>query len=618
MTATMIETAPETEPVDTAPDAADQPFAVEDEGLAHDVGTLEYHFPEDLVLDAYNHRKKINTEPDAKLKASVRELGVQDPVGARPQPDGTIGIYKGQRRWKAQLIANVAAKKAGRPLRKVPVLVRRDLAGVDDDTLVLSMIENTHREQSSQRDVTDALTQLALMDIPDTKRAKHARRLGYKPAEVAAANRAAQLPDEKLEQLSTAGWDFVELGDYAEVQSLSRAWNNLSDARRADTREGNKKRGNWEQAMAKLRAELVEQQKREEITAELEAAEVPIVRFQYTWTDAVRPLSHLLNALGKKMTPKAHAEVCPDHAAYIDRDKPRAVYVCRNWSGNGHALTPAEAAKVTTESPEDKEATKAERKRVVQGNKDWRAAREVRTSFLIRLINPGKDDPKELSDAAWSWVMKCMSGSTHWYPRYLGKDRTAEISKLLKMDDPNENRGYGKMADDPFGKVIARRGRPGRGHILFAQLAAAFERENMHDLAWRHPDAETAEWLEFLASEGHTLDASEKDLIETVKARRVASEKPDDRTEADDEEELDQALADAEEESGKPSAEADGVERPEDDDEEQREDGGTAESDEVPQASDSDQVQDAPTAEAAVSVEEEPADQRAEEFAHAA
>ncbi|MFD9690167.1 ParB/RepB/Spo0J family partition protein [Kitasatospora sp. NPDC059088] len=548
MTATMIEATPEAQDTINPQEAADQ-ATTEDEGLAHDVGTLEYHFPEDLVLDEYNHRKKHHTEPDAKLKASVRDLGVQDPVGARPQESGKLGIYKGQRRWKAQLIANREAVKRGQPRRRIPVLVRRDLAGVDDDTLVLSMIENTHREQSSKRDVTDGLTQLALMDMSDAKRAKQARRLGYKPAEVAAANRAAQLSDEVLERLGTDGWDIVEQAEYAEVESVSDALWELNRARRDDQREGNKKRGHWEQAMAKLRARAAEAEKRAQITAELEAAGIPLVRPQWRWEGPVRPLSHLLNAVGKKMTAKAHAEICPDHAAYIDNDKPRAVYVCRNWSGNGHSLTPEEAAKATTETAEDKEAAKAERKRVIQGNKDWRAAREVRTAFLVRLINPGKDDPKEVSDAAWQWIMKATMGETYWFPRFFSSTGHLElVAKLLKVEPPKE--GWSHRDEEPFARVIARRGRPGRAFLLLAKVAAAFERENMHDGAWRNPSREVAAWLEFLAGEGYTLADCERQLIDTIKAADEARQEAARKSDAEVEEELEQALAEAREETG--------------------------------------------------------------------
>ncbi|WP_052391536.1 ParB/RepB/Spo0J family partition protein [Streptomyces sp. NRRL B-24484] len=550
MSATIIENPPAdaeqettTELQPTAPD----PAADAEGGLTHAIGELEWHYPEDLVLDAYNHRKQIDTEPDATLKASVRDIGVQEPVGARPQADGKIGIFKGQRRWKAQLAANREADRKKKPRRKIPVLVRRDLAGVDDDTLVLSMIENMQRVQSSQRDVADGLTQLALMDIPAGQRAKHARRLGYKPAEIAAAQRASGLKDENLSKYSTAGWDFVEMADLAEVEELGwDAERALSEARRADARSGNKSRGNWEQAMARLRRDLEEKRRRAALVAELEAAGVAVVHYA-SWdrNSRVRPLSHLVTPAGKKMTPKAHAELCPDHAAYIDHDKIRPVYACKDWSGNGHTLSPEEAAKNPVE---DKEAAKANARRVREGNAAWRAARDARRAFLIRLINPGKDGPKEVSDAAWSWIMLATSGNTRWFARYYGSSRRLdELAVLLKTEAPKTT--YPRD-EEPFAHVVKRRGRPGRPFILLAQVAAAFEREEMHDMKWRNPDDAAAGWLEFLAGEGYTLAACEQELIAEVTAKQQEAAAKAKKSDEEAEKELDAALADAAAESG--------------------------------------------------------------------
>ncbi len=570
MTATMTENPTVEAEQDTAAEtqSTEPDPAVEAEDASnHDVGTLEYHFPEDLVLDEFNHRKQVNTEPDATLKASVRDIGVQEPVGARPQPDGKIGIYKGQRRWKAQLAANREFDRKGKPRRKIPVLVRHDLVGVDDDTLVLSLIENTQRVASSKRDQTEALTQLTLMDLAPSQLAKHARRLGYKPAEVKAAQRAAQLDDETLDKFSTNGWDFVELADLSEVTSLGwDAERALSEARRKDRAEKDKGRGHWEQAMARLRLNLADKVKRAELVAELEAAGVPVVRYA-AWDKAsqVRPLSHLVTPAGKKLTPKAHAELCPDHAAYIDDDKNRAVFACRNWSGNGHTLNAEQAAQLPV--AEDKAAAKAERKRVIEGNKAWRAAREARRAFLIRLINPGKGGPKEVSDAAWSWIMLATAGSTYWFPRYYHASRRLdEVAVLLKTEVP---KGTGRRDQEPFAHVVTRRGRAGRAFIMLAQVAAAFEREQMHDGVWKSPDDGAAGWLEFLAGEGYTLAECEQAIITTVNAKREEAAAKAKQNTAETEKELDKALGEAAAESGTP---AEGDES--DEDGGQAEDGG--------------------------------------------
>ncbi|MFJ1757594.1 ParB/RepB/Spo0J family partition protein [Kitasatospora sp. NPDC088134] len=557
MSATMIENPDvdqEQEPDQKAQTTEPQALAEADEGLTHAIGDLEWHFPEKLVLDEYNHRKKIDTEPDATLKASVRESGVQEPVGARPQADGKIGIFKGQRRWKAQLAANREAKRKGLPLRKIPVLVRRDLAGVDDETLVLSIIENTQRTQASQVDVADGLTQLALLEMPASQLARHGRRLGYQPAEIKAAQQASLLGPGKLDEYGQSyGWSFVELADLAEVSELGwDAERDLKEARRKDglanrDKKGTATSGHWEQTMARLRLDLADLHKRKELRAELDAAGIPVVRYSY-WDKAnkVRPLSHLVTPAGKKMTTKAHAELCTDHAAYIDDDKIRAVYVCRDWAANGHSLSPEQAAQLPPE--EDKEVARAERRRVIEGNKAWRAAREARQGFLIKLINPGKGGPKEISDAAWSWIMLAMAGNTYWFPRFYGSSKHLEgMAKLLKTEVPKQT---GRRDEEPFAHVVKRRGRPGRAFILLAQVAAAFEREQMHDMVWKSPTDAAAGWLEFLAAEGYTLAACEQAVIGEVNAKREEAEAKARQSAEEAEQELDAALRDAAAESG--------------------------------------------------------------------
>ncbi|MFJ5779319.1 hypothetical protein [Streptomyces sp. NPDC093094] len=46
-----------------------------------------------LVRDECNAREH-GTEPDAKLIASVKELGVEEPISVRPRPDGTYSVSR--------------------------------------------------------------------------------------------------------------------------------------------------------------------------------------------------------------------------------------------------------------------------------------------------------------------------------------------------------------------------------------------------------------------------------------------------------------------------------------------------------------------------------------------
>jgi ParB family chromosome partitioning protein len=469
--------------------------------IRRDIGRLEYLDPHRLVVDPFNHRKKRangdSTEPDAATVTSVQAEGVQVPLLVRPQADGsTMGVVWGQRRLKAALIAAAADQKAGRPYALVPCLVREDLAGADDQALVLSMLENTQRKAASTRDDLDALEQLALMPISATRRTRHARTLGYTKAEVTAANKAAQLNDEQLASaLGAAGFDLVQAADYAEVEDVPGALRRLERAATEDRRAGTGQRGRWSHAMQQLRQEHADKAKRERAEAELTAQGVRLLRHAYSWDTTVRPLSDLRTTLDKPLTAENHAASCAAHAAALDPDTAEPVYLCTDWKQAGHRLS-AEAAR-TSGQPTDREAAAAQRREVIASNKAWRAAREVRAEFITALCAR-----KTASDEVWRYALDVITGCGYDYAKYTRSPKTSLMARFLGVPDP-ENSG---SRTGPWAEVIARTGRNRRWRPLLAQVAAAMETHVMHDRAWRTPGAaDIRQWLQFLQPEGYVL-----------------------------------------------------------------------------------------------------------------
>jgi ParB family chromosome partitioning protein len=84
----------------------------------------------------------------ASLTASIRELGVLQPVLVRPVDDGEFELIAGERRWRA-------ARRAG--LQTLPALVRTvgDVA-----TLEQALVENLQREDLNALDEAAAYQQL--------------------------------------------------------------------------------------------------------------------------------------------------------------------------------------------------------------------------------------------------------------------------------------------------------------------------------------------------------------------------------------------------------------------------------------------------------------------------
>jgi ParB family chromosome partitioning protein len=125
-------------------------------------------------------RTQFDEEGLAALTASVRELGVLQPVLVRPTGGGAYELIAGERRWRA-------AKRAG--LSLIPAIVR-----TVDDTLSLeqALVENIQREDLNPLDEAAAYQQL-LEDFHLTHD-ELASRVGKSRAAISNTLRLFQLP----------------------------------------------------------------------------------------------------------------------------------------------------------------------------------------------------------------------------------------------------------------------------------------------------------------------------------------------------------------------------------------------------------------------------------------
>jgi ParB family transcriptional regulator, chromosome partitioning protein len=125
-------------------------------------------------------RRSFDEETLAALTASVRELGVLQPVLVRPLGDDRYELVAGERRWRA-------AKRAGLP--SVPAIVR----DVDDTTsLEHALVENIHRQDLNALEEAAAYQQL-IEDFHLTHD-QVASRVGKSRAAVTNTLRLFQLP----------------------------------------------------------------------------------------------------------------------------------------------------------------------------------------------------------------------------------------------------------------------------------------------------------------------------------------------------------------------------------------------------------------------------------------
>ena len=132
---------------------------------------------------ALQPRTHFDEEAMSALAASIRELGVLQPVLVRPvDPDGDeYELIAGERRWRA-------ARRAG--LQTIPVLVRE--VSADAQSLEQALVENLHREDLGPLEEAAAYQQL-IDDFGHTHE-EVATRVGKSRATVTNTLRLLQLP----------------------------------------------------------------------------------------------------------------------------------------------------------------------------------------------------------------------------------------------------------------------------------------------------------------------------------------------------------------------------------------------------------------------------------------
>ncbi|MGH3848921.1 MAG: ParB/RepB/Spo0J family partition protein [Pseudonocardiaceae bacterium] len=149
--------------------------------MSEGLGSIFQELPVSSVSpNRFQPRTQFDEEAMASLTASIRELGVLQPILVRQTGDQSYELIAGERRWRA-------AKRAG--LDVVPALVR-----LADDTLSLeqALVENVQREDLNPIDEAAAYKQL-LEDFRLTHD-ELASRVGKSRATISNALRLFQLP----------------------------------------------------------------------------------------------------------------------------------------------------------------------------------------------------------------------------------------------------------------------------------------------------------------------------------------------------------------------------------------------------------------------------------------
>lgn len=169
----------------------------------------------DIVPNTFQPRRSFDEEELVALTASIRELGVLQPVLVREHSGGGYELIAGERRWRA-------ATRAG--LDRIPAVVR----DVDDETsLAHAIVENVQRAELNAIEEAAAFQQL--IDEFSLTQDDVATRVGRSRPAVANALRLLQLPTDVqryiIEGRLTAGHGrvLVPLTDEQRTELVDRA-----------------------------------------------------------------------------------------------------------------------------------------------------------------------------------------------------------------------------------------------------------------------------------------------------------------------------------------------------------------------------------------------------------
>ncbi len=133
-----------------------------------------------IIPNPRQPRQSFDDDAISDLAASIRQVGILQPVVVRPVADGTYQLVVGERRWRA-------ARRAG--LAQVPALV---IETDEQGALERALVENVHRQDLNA--VEEAAAYQQLLDEAGLTHEELAERLGLSRPAISNALRLLDLP----------------------------------------------------------------------------------------------------------------------------------------------------------------------------------------------------------------------------------------------------------------------------------------------------------------------------------------------------------------------------------------------------------------------------------------
>ncbi|MDE1904859.1 MAG: ParB N-terminal domain-containing protein [Rhodospirillales bacterium] len=460
-------------------------------------GTVLVLDPSDVQVNPINARKKLRDIP--ALTASVREVGVLEPVLVRMVEADVYMLVAGERRRAAAIAAGV----------KLPAIVLPDAAVPAWEALAM-LSENESRDS-----LTTSERARAFQTVLD---------LGADPTSVAAA---ASTTVEEVAHLSAVAQSKVaatvtERYDLTLEQAVVLAeFAEDKEAVKALTVIARENPGRWEYAVTTLRRErdrrlAMEAKLRPYVEAKVRVlTELDIKQTIASYeggNHSRRPIAMLVTDKGKNLTPAGHKK-CPGRSvgvwAFERWTEPDVTEFCEDPAKHGHkpkakatrtgtaASGNAGAEKTEAEKQADSEA----RRKVIANNKAMDVANEVRRKWLTTALKAKQ--PKGLERFVTEHVVLAYQVGTTG-------PVLAEITGATLVGAGAAEKWLKSL---PENRVLMG---------LFAYVAAGIE-TNVDKTAWRHADARLVAYLRFLESAGYTLSDIEAEACAEHEKRNRAS-----------------------------------------------------------------------------------------------
>jgi ParB family chromosome partitioning protein len=328
-----------------------------------------------LTAHSGNVRADLDLTPE--FLASVAEMGVRIPLLITPHEGGGFLVIEGHRRLAAAVAAGLA---------EVPCVLDAGRAGDQAGQFLDMLVANSDGHRKNFAPVEEAAALFAAHEA-GASRTRIRKAIGRKAEEVKTALAAGQISGETRaaagELASRLTLD--ELALLAEFDGDQDAVTRILEALRHGYTA--------EYVAERIRQDRAEAAEHERLRAELEAVGIEVTEGLPAGAARLGSLTHD----GQDLTPESHA-ACPGWGAFFPPWNLRQpVHYCADPTGHGHAfrsmLLPCPEQDRTRSDPsaplpdsQDDPAPDPDRKLVIEGNRAWAAAAEVRKRWLQQLL----------------------------------------------------------------------------------------------------------------------------------------------------------------------------------------------------------------------------------------